>query len=123
MPSVSPHVHGKPVELSEPEHLIEVLASGFQDGVVGGADWQRSGHSCRRGRRRPALVSGSAALGSRRRLDRFTALRSSLRSSANCPARTRWQPKLDLDTEIRFHLTPRVHEFVGECWMACPSKS
>jgi hypothetical protein len=25
---------------------------------------------------------------------------------------TRWHPALNLDTEIRFHLTPKVHEFV-----------
>jgi len=31
----------------------------------------------------------------------------------NLRAASRWHPVLNLDTEIRFHLTPKVHQFVG----------
>ena len=36
------------------------------------------------------------------------------------PSATRWNPVLNLDTEIRFHLTPKVHQFVGGLLDAAP---
>lgn len=36
---------------------------------------------------------------------------------------TRWHPVLNLDTEIRFHLTPRVHQFVGGLLDGLPAET
>ena len=106
------HVHGKPVELSEPEHLIEfceripgwcvlvaLIGSGqaIHVGEEGGVPlWYQA-------MRRSARAADWTVHGAPIFAEIFREL----------PGRTRWQPKLDLDTEIRFHLTPRVHEFVG----------
>ena len=106
------HVHGKPVELSEPEHLIEfceripgwcvlvaLIGSGqaIHVGEEGGVPlWYQAV-------RRSARAADWTVHGAPPFAETFRQL----------PGRTRWHPKLDLDTEIRFHLTPRVHEFVG----------
>lgn len=37
------------------------------------------------------------------------------------PSATRWHPVLNLDTEIRFHLTPKVHQFVAGLLDGSPS--
>ncbi len=106
------HVHGKPVAMSEPEHLIEfceripgwcvlvaLIGSGqaIHVGEEGGVPlWYQA-------IRRSARAAEWTVHGAPPFAETFREL----------PGRTRWQPKLDLDTEIRFHLTPRVHDFVG----------
>lgn len=105
------HVHGKPVEKSEPEHLIEfceripgwcvlvaLIGSGqaIHVGEEGGVALWRDA-ICRSARAAQWTVHGAPAF-----TETFRGL----------PGATRWQPRLNLDTEIRFHLTPRVHQFV-----------
>jgi hypothetical protein len=105
------HVHGKPLGMSEPEHLIEfceripgwcvlvaLIGSGqaIHVGEEGGVPLWRDAiqHSSRAAE---WTVHGAPA---------FT------ETFRELPGATRWHPRLNLDTEIRFHLTPRVHEFV-----------
>jgi hypothetical protein len=105
-------VHGVNVDKSEPEHLIEfceripewcVLVALIGDGQAihvgeeGGAQlWANAiGHASRSGE---WTVHGSPS---------FAHVFQSVRVS------TQWSPGLNLDTEIRFHLTPKVHQFVG----------
>lgn len=105
-------VHGGPVGKSEPEHLIEfcqripewcVLVALIGDGQAihigeeGGAPlWAEA--------IRKAASSGQWTVhGSPTFAEVF-----------NGPGiQAQWNPVLSLDTEIRFHLTPRVHQFVS----------
>lgn len=106
------HVHGGPVAKSEPEHLVEfceripewcVLVAligngqaihvGEEGGVPLWRDAVRDSH-----RASDWTVHGAPAFA-----EVFTDL----------PAASRWNPVLSLDTEIRFHLTPKVHQFVA----------
>jgi hypothetical protein len=106
------HVHGGPVAKSEPDHLIEfceripewcVLVAligngqaihvGEEGGVPLWFDAVRRSH-----RASDWTVHGAPAFA-----EVFTDL----------PASSRWNPVLSLDTEIRFHLTPKVHQFVA----------
>lgn len=106
------HVHGTTLDRSEPEHLIDfceripewcvlvaLIGSGqaIHVGEEGGVPlW----HEAVRRSTRAADWTVHAA----------PALAETFRG---LPGPTRWDRVLDLDTEIRFHLTPRVHEFVG----------
>jgi hypothetical protein len=105
------HVHGGPVEMSEPEHLIDfceripgwcvlvaLIGSGqaIHVGEEGGVPlWYEAIR--RSARAAEWTVHGAPA---------FTEIFRELKGA------TRWHPILNLDTEIRFHLTPRVHQFV-----------
>lgn len=106
------HVHKSAVGLSEPEHLIEfceripewcvlvaLIGNGqaIHVGEEGGVPlWfeavQRSRHAA------DWTIHGAPAFAE---------------TARGLPGTTRWHPTLSLDTEIRFHLTPRVHQFVG----------
>jgi len=105
-------VHKQPVDKSEPDLLIEfceripewcVLVAligngqaihvGEEGGVPLWCDAVRRSH-----RASDWTVHGAPALA-----EVFMDL----------PASSRWNPVLSLDTEIRFHLTPKVHQFVA----------
>jgi hypothetical protein len=105
------HVHDEDVSESEPQHLIafceripewcvlvaligdgQAIHQGEEGGIALWADALRSS----------ALANAWTVHGARRLLDIFKA--NSLRTSET--------DRLNLDTEIRFHLTPRVHELV-----------
>jgi hypothetical protein len=105
-------VHKQPVDKSEPDLLIEfceripewcVLVAligngqaihvGEEGGVPLWCDAVRRSH-----RASHWTVHGAPAFA-----EVFTDL----------PASSRWNPILSLDTEIRFHLTPKVHQFVA----------
>lgn len=106
------HVHGGPIGKSEPEHLIEfceripewcvlvaLLGNGqaIHVGEEGGVPlWRDAVQGSHRASH--WTVHGAPAFA-----EMFT----------NLPASSRWNPVLSLDTEIRFHLTPRVHQFVA----------
>jgi len=106
------HVHKTEVGRSEPDHLIEfceripgwcVLVALIGDGQAihvgeegGVALWRDA--VARSPRASEWTVHGAPA---------FSEIFSSLSSAAS------WSPQLNLDTEIRFHLTPRVHQFVA----------
>lgn len=106
------HVHGGAVGMSEPEHLIDfceripewcVLVALIGSGQaihVGEEGGVRLWYDAVRRSASAAdwTVHGSPASG-----ETFRELSGT----------TRWNPVLSLDTEIRFHLTPRVHEFVA----------
>jgi hypothetical protein len=106
------HVHGGPIGKSEPDHLIEfceripewcVLVAligngqaihvGEEGGLPLWRDAVRGSH-----RASDWTVHGAPAFA-----EVFTDL----------PTSTRWHQVLSLDTEIRFHLTPKVHQFVA----------
>jgi len=106
------HVHGGPVGKSEPEHLIDfceripewcvlvaLIGNGqaIHVGEEGGVPLWRDAV---RGSRR---ASEWTVHGARQFAEIFDEL----------PAVARWAPALNLDTEIRFHLTPKVHQFVA----------
>ena len=106
------HVHGGPVDLSEPDHLIEfceripgwcvlvaLIGSGqaIHVGEEGGISlWYDAV-------RRSARAADWTIHGAPAFAETFREVQGA----------TRWNPVLSLDTEIRFHLTPRVHQFVG----------
>jgi hypothetical protein len=106
------HVHKSDVGLSEPEHLIEfceripewcVLVALIGTGQAihvgeeaGVALWKEAVRRSSRGSQ--WTVHGAPEFS-----EAFSGLQGA----------TRWNPNLSLDTEIRFHLTPRVHQFVG----------
>ena len=106
------HVHGSDVGLSEPEHLIEfceripewcVLVALIGNGQaihVGEEGGIPLWHEAVRRSPRAAewTIHGAPA---------FAEVFRDLQGA------TRWHPTLSLDTEIRFHLTPRVHQFVA----------
>ncbi len=106
------HVHGGSVGKSEPKHLIDfceripewcvlvaLIGSGqaIHVGEEGGIPLWRDGV---RGSQRASAwtVHGAPA---------FAEI------FAESPAALRCTPALNLDTEIRFHLTPKVHQFVA----------
>ena len=113
------HVHGGPVEMSEPAHLIEfcsripgwcvlvaLIGSGqaIHVGEEGGMPlWYEA-------IRRSARASEWTVHGAPAFTETFHGI----------PSATRWNPVLNLDTEIRFHLTPKVHQFVGGLLDAAP---
>ncbi len=106
------HVHKSAVGLSEPEHLIEfceripewcvlvaLIGNGqaIHVGEEGGVPlWfeavQRSRHAA------DWTIHGAPAFAE---------------TARGLPGTTRWHPTLSLETDIRFHQTPRVHQFVG----------
>lgn len=114
------HVHKTNLDRSEPDHLIEfceripewcvlvaLIGSGqaIHVGEEGGiALWAEALR--RTGKSEEWTVHGAPGL-------------SELFET--CEVRRRWSPTLDLDTEIRFHLTPRVHQFVGGLLEGVPS--
>jgi hypothetical protein len=112
-------VHKTPLGMSEPDHLVEfceripewcVLVALIGDGQAihqgeeGGMDlWA----TALRGR-----IAGNAWI-----------VHGSLRFSQcfeSVGAKSDWDERLNLDTEIRFHLTPRVHEFVDGLLTSAP---
>ena len=106
------HVHGGAAHLSEPDHLIEfceripnwcVLVALIGSGQaihVGEEAGVPLWHQAIRRSERAAdwVVHGAPA---------FSEI------FVDLPGRTQWNPVLSLDSEIRFHLTPKVHQFVG----------
>lgn len=106
------YVHGSAVELSEPEHLIEfceripswcvlvaLIGSGqaIHVGEEGGVPlWCDAVRKSRRAAE--WTVHGNTAFA-----ETFRGL----------PGPARWSRLLNLDTEIRFHLTPKVHQYVA----------
>ena len=116
------HVHGGPVHLSEPEHLIAfceripnwcVLVALIGDGQAihvgeeGGVPlWYDAVR--RSARATDWVIHGAPAFAEIFR---------------QVPGETRWHPVLNLDTEIRFHLTPKVHQFVGGLLDGVPADS
>jgi hypothetical protein len=105
-------VHRREVEKSEPQHLLEfcgripewcVLVALIGDGQAihigeeGGARLWADAVSSLPGAGQ-WVIHGRPSFATD-----FTDLKSS----------SRWENVLNLDTEIRFHLTPKVHEFVG----------
>ncbi|MGB5103607.1 MAG: DNA/RNA helicase domain-containing protein [Steroidobacteraceae bacterium] len=106
------HVHRGPVGMSEPEHLIEfceripewcvlvaLIGSGqaIHVGEEGGVRlWYEAV-------RQSVRASEWTVHGAPAHAETFSGL----------PGATRWNPVLSLDTEIRFHLTPKVHQFVA----------
>ena len=115
------HVHGGPVGLSEPEHLIEfceripnwcvlvaLIGNGqaIHVGEEGGVALWRD--AVRRSQRSDDwTVHGAPA---------FAEIFRELAGP------TRWNPKLSLDTEIRFHLTPKVDQFVAGLLDSVPAE-
>lgn len=106
------HVHGGPVHLSEPEHLIEfceripswcVLVALIGDGQAIHVGEERGVPLWRDAIRRSPHASGWVVHGAPAFSDIFRDVSSE----------ARWNSLLNLDTEIRFHLTPKVHQFVG----------
>lgn len=106
------HVHGRPVGSSEPGHLIEfceripgwcVLVALIGDGQAihvgeeGGVPLWRD--AVRQSKRAAEWTVHAAP-----------AFAETFR---DLPGPTQWNPALSLDTEIRFHLTPKVHQFVA----------
>jgi hypothetical protein len=106
------HVHGGPVGKSEPEHLIEfceripewcvlvaLIGNGqaIHVGEEGGIPLWRDAVQISQ-RASAWTVHGAPA---------FAEI------FGESPAALRWTPALNLDTEIRFHLTPKVHQFVA----------
>ena len=106
------YVHGTPVDKSEPELMVEfcervpewcvlvaLIGNGqaIHVGEEGGVPLWRDAVQ-RSPRADEWTVHGAPAFA-----EVFTDLK----------AASRWQPVLNLDTEIRFHLTPRVHQFVA----------
>jgi hypothetical protein len=106
------HVHRVPVAMSEPEHLVEfcqripewcvlvALIGGGQAIHVGEEGGVRLWHEAVR---RSARATDWTVHGAPAFAETFPGL----------PGATCWNPVLSLDTEIRFHLTPRVHRFVA----------
>lgn len=106
------HVHGGAIDKSEPDHLIEfceripewcvlvaLIGNGqaIHVGEEGGVPlWHTAIH--RSPNATVWTVHGAPAFS-----ETFRQL----------PGPTRWTPVLSLDTEIRFHLTPKVHRFVA----------
>jgi hypothetical protein len=116
------HVHGVPVAKSEPQHLIEfceripewcVLVAligngqaihvGEERGVPLWLDAVRQSHKASEW-----TVHGAPAFSEAFR---------------EFPGVSNWNPVLSLDTEIRFHLTPKVHQFVAGLLDAPPASS
>lgn len=106
------HVHGGAPDKSEPEHLIEfceripewcVLVA-----LIG------SGQAIHVGEEGGLALWREAVSRSPKR-NRWTvhAAPTFAEIFNGIDARTTWNPHLNLDTEIRFHLTPKVHQFVG----------
>jgi len=107
------HVQGSSIGLSEPEHLLEfagripqwcVVVALIGDGQaihVGEEGGIRLWSSA------VARYADSGAWHVHGSLDYAEAFRGSR-------AQVKWQPALNLDTAIRFQLTPRVHTFVRE---------
>lgn len=106
------HVHGGPAGKSEPDHLIEfceripewcvlvaLVGNGqaIHVGEEGGMSLWRNAVA-RAGRASDWTVHAAPA---------FSETFRDLSTAA------RWSPKLSLDTEIRFHMTPKVHTFVA----------
>lgn len=105
------HVHQQPIGPSEPEHLLEfcaripdwcVLVALIGDGQAihageegGVALW--SDAISRRPKHEGWHIHGA---------DQFKT------DFDGCSSKAEWLNQLNLDTEIRFHLTPRVHAFV-----------
>jgi hypothetical protein len=106
------HVHGGPVGKSEPEHLIEfceripewcVLVALIGNGQAIHVGEEGGVPLWRDAVRGSARVSDWTVHGAPALAEVFTDL----------PAATGWTPALSLDTEIRFHLTPKVHQLVA----------
>ncbi len=106
------HVHGGEADKSEPDHLIEfcdripewcvfvaLIGNGqaIHVGEEGGVPLWRDAVQ-RSPRAAEWTVHGAPAFA-----EVFTDLH----------AASRWHPVLNLDTEIRFHLTPKVHQYVA----------
>ena len=106
------HVHKSAVDKSEPEHLIEfceripewcVLVALIGDGQaihVGEEAGIELWHQALRRSTRSAEWTVHGASG-------FSEVFSGLQGKAS------WNKVLNLDTELRFHLTPKVHQFVA----------
>ncbi len=106
------HVHGGTVAKSEPEHLLEfcervpgwcVLVALIGDG--------QAIHVGEEG----GVPLWSAAVENSKHAADWTvhAAPGFAEIFRHLPGPTQWNPALSLDTEIRFHLTPKVHQFVA----------
>ncbi len=106
------HVHGGAVGMSEPEHLIEfcdripgwcVLVALIGDG--------QAIHVGEEG----GVPLWCDAIRQSKRAEKWTvhAAPAFAETFRDLLGSKHWNPALSLDTEIRFHLTPKVHQFVA----------
>lgn len=105
-------VHGTDLGKSEPEHLIE-----FCERIPGWCVLVAligSGQAIHVGEE-GGLPLWREAIGRSKRASEWTVHAAPAHSEvfSDIGSDARWHPVLNLDTEIRFHLTPRVHEFVA----------
>jgi hypothetical protein len=106
------HVHGLPVGMSEPEHLID-----FCERIPGWCVLVAligSGQAIHAGEEVGVPLWRDAIRNSKRAAE-WTVHGAPAYSEVfrELPTATQWSPVLSLDTEIRFHLTPKVHQFVA----------
>lgn len=102
-------VHGKAVELSEPQHLIEFCGRIPEWCVL--VALIGDGQAIHVGEEGGAPLWANAIRGTKNWTVHGSPNFSEVFSHAGVAAR--WNPVLNLDTEIRFHLTPKIHQFVG----------
>ena len=106
------HVHQGPVGQSEPAHLIEFCERIPQWCVL--VALIGSGQAIHVGEEGGILLWHEAVQRSRQAAAwTIHGAPANAEMFRGLPGETRWNPALSLDTEIRFHLTPKVHQFVG----------
>ena len=102
-------VHRKSIEKSEPQHLIEFCERIPEWSVL--VALIGDGQAIHVGEEGGAPLWASAIRGLSNWTVHGSPRFSEVFSETGVPAR--WSPVLNLDTEIRFHLAPKVHKFVG----------
>jgi hypothetical protein len=114
------HVHGGPVGMSEPEHLIEfcdrIPSWCVLVGLIG------DGQAIHVGEEGGVPLWCDAVRQSKHATEwTVHAAPAFAETFRNLPGPTQWNPALSLDTEIRFHLIPKVHQFVAGLLNGLPS--
>ena len=106
------HVHSRPIGSSEPGHLIE-----FCDRIPGWCVLVAligDGQAIHVGEEGGVPLWNDAVRQSKCAADwSVHAAPAFAETFRDLPGPTQWNPVLSLDTEIRFHLTPKVHQFVA----------
>jgi Uncharacterized conserved protein (DUF2075) len=115
------HVHGGNVGKSEPEHLLE-----FCERIPGWCVLVAligNGQAIHVGEEGGVALWSDAVRQSKRAADwTVHAAPAFAEIFRDLPGPTQWKPALSLDTEIRFHLTPKVHQFVAGLLDGLPSE-